>query len=298
MLKANIILLIAAIIWGCAFGFQRKASFELSTNAIIALRFSIAALAILPFYLLRKKNENELSLNSPKLIIGTLCAGIVLYMACAFQQWGLESTTAGKAGFITGMYVVMIPIIGIFIGKKTNAGTWTGVILATYGLYLLSVKEDFSFESGDLKVLVCAFICAIYGHIIGWLAPKCNPLDIAFWQYTISAVLGCITLVSMDSIPSMDKVMNQATAILYLGIISTALGFTLQVIGQKTVNPTHAAIILSLETVFAALAGYLMLNELLSLKAFIGCTFMLCGMIVAQLWEHKALKKVSTETQA
>jgi drug/metabolite transporter (DMT)-like permease len=283
-LQANLILIIAAAIWGCAFAFQRQIADDINSATVMFFRFAIASVCLLPILLINKNKSQEIkNPTSPKITIAIISSGIALFAACFFQQWGIEDTTAGKAGFITGMYVVMIPLMGLLWGQMPNKMAWVGVTLAIVGLYFLSIKDGFKLSQGDLKVLVCAFICAVYGHIIGWVSPKVNAVKLAFWQYSISTLLGFLLIIFLKINIQWSALSEAWVSFFYLGVISTALGFTLQTIGQKTINPTNAAIILSLETVFAALSGFLMLGETLSQRAIFGCALMLSGMLVAQI---------------
>ena len=214
---------------------------------------------------------------------GGLLAGLVLFAGASFQQVALVYTTAGNAGFITGLYVVLVPIIGIALGHRTHAGTWTGAALAAVGLYLLSVVDGFTISPGDLLVLIGAFFWAGHVHLIGWLSPRHDPLKIAFLQYAACAALSLIVSAAVEQ-NTVGRYLSAAVPILYGGVLSVGVAYTLQVVAQKSAKPAHAAIILSLEAVFAAIGGWLILGETLTPRAFAGCVLMLCGMLTSQLW--------------
>jgi drug/metabolite transporter (DMT)-like permease len=198
------------------------------------------------------------------------------------QQIGLVYTTAGKAGFITSLYVVLVPITGLFLGHRCSVAVWPGAALAVAGLYLLSITESFVIGPGDLCVLVGAFFWAIHVHLIGHLAKRANPLHIACIQFIACSALSLCVAIVLERI-SLLAILDAAIPILYGGILSAGVAFTLQVFCQRTSQPAHAAIIMSLETLFAALAGYLFLNEYLGLRGLAGCTLMLASLIVVQL---------------
>jgi drug/metabolite transporter (DMT)-like permease len=273
-------MLLAACIWGFAFGFQRQATQHLSTYSIVAIRFAIGALCLLPFVLAGLRRPG----SSWKVRLVAVAAGAVLFAGASFQQWGLVDTTAGKAGFITGLYVVIVPLLGLLRRQMPGRGCWAGVTLAVTGLYFLSVTEDMTFAPGDAKVLVGAVIWAMHVQLVGWLSPRSSPVRLACTQYAVCAVLGGSGVLLAGEPLTAGAVSGCMTSLLYLGVVSTACGFTLQVMGQREAPPAHAAIILSLETVFAALAGWILLNEVLSPRALVGCALMMAGMLTAQLW--------------
>jgi drug/metabolite transporter (DMT)-like permease len=215
-----------------------------------------------------------------------------LFAACSFQQVGLQYTTAGKSGFITGLYIFFVPLIGLFFGQKTGSGTWIGASVALIGLYLLSIKDDFSFAEGDLFQLICAVFFAAHVLVIGYLAKRMDPLKLSLIQYVVSAVLSFIIAMAIEDI-RWDMIVDTAIPLLYAGGMSIGVGYTLQVVAQQHAKSSHAAIILGLEGAFAVLGGWLLLDEHLSTRGLIGCVLMLTGMLLSQLIPKFNLKKLS-----
>lgn len=286
--KSDALLLTTAIIWGFAFVAQRVGMDFVGPFIFNGVRFALGCLVLLPFLLRNgmrttshptQRNPGNRRLG----ILGGLLAGIVLFSGASLQQVGLVYTTAGNAGFITGLYVVIVPILGIFLRHRTNTGTWTGAVLAAAGLYLLSVTDQFTIAFGDLLVLIGAFFWAGHVHIIGWLSPKLDSFKLAFLQYAACSVLSLVTAALFEH-NTMDNLLLAAIPILYGGILSVGIAYTLQVVAQKNAHPAHAAIILSLEAVFAAVGGRLLLDEILSARELLGCSLMLLGMLISQLW--------------
>jgi drug/metabolite transporter (DMT)-like permease len=207
----------------------------------------------------------------------------MLFMGMSLQQVGLVYTTAGKAGFITSLYVVIVPFLGLFWKQSTNPGIWIGAILAAIGLYFLSVTERFSVEFGDLLEFFCAFFWAGQVLIIGWLSPKIPTVKLAFNQFVVCAVLSFMVAVVFEDI-SWNALVQATGPILYAGILSSGVAFTFQIMAQRHTDPAHASIIMSMEAVFAAIGGWLLLNEILSMRGVMGCGLMLGGMLISQLW--------------
>jgi drug/metabolite transporter (DMT)-like permease len=208
------------------------------------------------------------------LIWGGAIAGVVLFLGASLQQIGIVYTTAGKAGFITGLYVVIVPFLGLFWHKAPDWGTWVGAALAAAGLYLLSVTEQFTIAFGDLLVLIGAFCWAAHVLIIGWLSPRSDPLKLALLSLAGGALTEPVSLAGLG---------QAALPIFYGGVFSVGIAYTLQVVAQQKAHPAHAAILLSLEAVFAAVGGWLILDESLNLRAFAGCALMMAGMLISQL---------------
>ncbi len=284
-LKADILMLIAAIIWGFAFVSQRVGMETMGPHLFNGVRFLIGSVAILPviWYFSNKTNTSKKpKVSNKKLILSGIVAGLFLFGGMTFQQVGLLYTTAGKAGFITGMYVFFVPVIGIFLGQKTKAGTWIGAIIALMGLYLLSVRSDFGLSYGDSLVLICAIFFAAHVLIIGYLAKRVDVLKLSLIQYVTTGVISMTVALFTEQV-SAHMISITIIPLLYAGVMSTAVAYTLQVVAQQHAHSSHAAIILSLEGAFAVLGGWLLLDEKIPLVGLVGCALMLAGMLISQL---------------
>lgn len=284
-LRSDLILLLAAIIWGFAFVAQRVGMEFVGPFTFNGVRFTLGTLALIPFLFFGKKftlKDPLLVISKRKIFLGVIGTGILLFIGVSLQQVGLKTTTAGKAGFITGLYVVFVPIVGIFLGHRTNLYTWLGVLLSATGLYLLSIQSGFRMEHGDLLVLGCAVVFTFHVLLIGWLSPRMNSFHLATGQFAICALLNLIVAFSIEPVDA-GKIMDAAVPILYGGIISVGIAYTLQVIAQKEAHPAYASIILSMEAVFAALGGWMILHESLSQRSLAGCFLMLAGMVIVQV---------------
>ncbi len=286
LFRANVLLLLTALIWGFAFVAQRVGMNYIGPFTFNALRFTLGTLVLLPFifYELDLKNwrtHHFSNIRLRSLVLGGLAAGIVLFSGSTFQQMGIVFTTAGKAGFITGLYVVLVPILGYFIHKPSSLQAWMGATLAIIGLYFLSVTSDFSINKGDLLVLIGAFFGAIHVQLIGWLSTRFPVISLAMLQFLTCAILSLLSALLMEQTDS-TAIYQAIIPILYGGLFSVGIAFTLQVVAQRDAHPTAAAILLNLESVFAALGGWLFLNEILTLRNLIGCALILSGMLLAQ----------------
>ena len=286
--KSDALLMTTAIIWGFAFVAQRVGMDYVGPFTFNGLRFAIGSLSLLPLVLISREQRTTtlqiLPNPGPKTILfGGAALGLALFSGASLQQIGLVYTTAGKAGFITGLYVIIVPIMGLFWKQQPKIGTWIGAILAAMGLYFLSVTEQFTIETGDLLVLIGAFFWAAHVLIIGWLSPRINPIKLAFSQYVVCSILSLITACIVEMI-TLSSIFEAAIPILYGGLLSTGVAYTLQIIAQRDSHPAHAAILLSLEAVFAAVGGWLILGEFISARGLFGCGLMLAGMLHSQLW--------------
>lgn len=283
-IKSDSLLLLTSLIWGFAFVAQRMGMDYVGPFVFNGIRFALGAMVILPFILLQNKkqtsNQQPVTRNR-YLAIGGLILGLSVFGGATFQQYGLVYTTAGNAGFITGLYVVIVPILGLFRKEFPHVSVWIAAMLAVVGMYLLSITESLTINFGDMLVLIGAFFWAAHVVIIGIMSPKVNALKLALIQYVVCAVLSIIVALAVES-NTWDGIFQAAIPILYGGILSVGIAYTLQVIAQKKASPAHAAIILSLEAVFAAIGGWLVLDEQLGYRAIIGCGLMLLGMLVAQ----------------
>ena len=297
-MKSNLLLLLTAVIWGFAFVAQRAGMEFLGPFTFNTARFTLGSLSLLPLLLLnQKKKFQKESLNliaDKNLFYGGLASGTVLFLGATFQQSGLVYTDAGKAGFITGFYIILVPILGLFIKQTTSMMTWIGAVVAILGLYFLSVNESFEINIGDILVLIGAFFWAIQILVIGFYSKRNDPFKLAFSQFVVCAALSLIAAVITESIELQNLVLA-ALPILYAGFFSVGIAFTIQVVAQKEAHPANAAIIMSLEAVFAVIGGYLILDESIPLRGLLGCVMMLIGMILSQLYLFsKKKEKYST----
>jgi len=284
-LKSNLLLLIAAIIWGFAFVAQRAGMEYLGPFTFNAARFILGSLSLVPLLLINQKHRQRkiifIDTNKPTYLIGGLSAGVFLFLGASFQQAGMVYTSAGKGGFITGFYIILVPILGLFIKQKTFFLTWFGAVIAITGLYFLSVSESFEINVGDILVLTGAFFWAFQILVIGFFSSKTDPILLAFLQFTVCSILSLSAAFITENI-LIDNLLNAIIPILYAGIFSAGIAFTLQIIAQREAHPANAAIIMSLESVFAVLGGWMLLSEVISFRVFIGSVLMLAGMIISQ----------------
>ena len=268
-LRADLLMLLTAAIWGSTFVAQRLGMEEIGPFLYTGLRFALGALVLLP------------------LLLGGALLGLVLTCGINLQQVGLLFTSVTNSGFITGLYVIMVPLLGLLVGQRAGTGTWLGAGLAVLGMALLSLGADFRIASGDWLQLAGAVVWGVHVLLVGALASRHDPLRIAFLQFLTCALLSLLLAVLLEEI-DVAAILRAGPAILYGGVIAVGIGFTLQVVAQKHAIASHAAIILSLEAVFAALAGALLLDESLPARGYLGAALMLAGMLVAQLWPRRA----------
>jgi len=291
--KSNLLLLLTAVIWGFAFVAQRKGMEFLGPFTFNTARFTLGSFSLIPLLIINRNKkfnkEKFLPLNNNNLLFGGLAAGTMLFLGATFQQGGLVYTEAGKAGFITGFYVILVPILGLFIKQKTSLITWLGAIVATIGLYFLSLNESFDINIGDVLVLIGAFFWAIQILVIAFYSTKIDAFQLAFTQFVVCAILSFIAAIISETIV-LQNFLKAIIPILYAGIFSVGIAFTIQVVAQREAHPANAAIIMSLEAVFAVIGGWIILNESIPIRGLIGCLLMLIGMIVSQLYLFKRNK--------
>lgn len=289
--RNSLLLLLTATIWGIAFVAQSVSMDYIGGFTFNSIRSLIGSLTLLPVILLlskpksaEEKNRPQTSSNQKILITGGICCGIILCLASNFQQFGIKYTTVGKAGFITACYIIIVPVIGIFLRKKCSPFIWIAVILSLCGLYLLCLTpgEGFAIGKGELLVLVCAFLFSIHILVIDHFSPLVDGVKMSCIQFLTGGILGAVFMLLFEN-PSIAMILSAAGPILYTGIMSTGVGYTLQIVGQKGLNPTVAALILSLESVFSALSGYLFLHQVLTTRELIGCALMFIAIVLAQL---------------
>ncbi|MGU5716846.1 DMT family transporter [Aeromonas taiwanensis] len=286
-MRSNMMLLMAAAIWGLGFVAQRLGMDHMGPFTFNGLRFLLGAFSLQPLLWWLKSRQPRQPAGQPsgdrrQLLIGGLLAGGVLFSAASLQQVGLLYTTAAKAGFITGLYIILVPVIGLALRHKTGANTWIGALIAMAGLYYLSVTEEFTIGYGDLLQVVGALFWAVHLLVLDHYSNRVAPIRLAGVQFVVCGLLSLITAFAIET-PTLSGAVAGWQALLYAGLVSVGIGYTLQVVGQRGAHPAHAAIILSLETVFAAIGGVLLLGEHLDERAIVGCTLMLAGMLISQI---------------
>ena len=283
--------ILAAFIWGTAFVAQDLCADSIGTFAFNATRYFIAVLALLVVILISdklKKNKptltaQEKKAGSKQLWLGGLCCGAALAIASNFQQAGLVAgTDAGKAGFITALYVVLVPVFGLFFKRKVSLPTWIAVVLSVVALYLLCIKGDFSLAPGDLLVLVCAVCFAVHILVIDHFTAYCDGVKLSCLQFLFAGIISTICMFIFEDV-DFAAILSCALPLLYVGIFSCGVGYTLQILAQKDSNPTVVTILLSLESVFAVIAGAIILKQQMTVREYIGCAIMFAAVILAQI---------------
>ena len=282
---AELLLGVAALIWGVAFVAQKWADQAgVGVAPITALRFGMGALALLPMAVIRLRRRGI----TRRELIGGAAAGLAMSAASMLQQAGVGATTAAAAGFITGLYVLFVPAIGLLFGLRSGWPVWVGACAAVAGLYLLSVHGLPEVNRGDLLVLACAVVWACHVLVVGWASPRSDAILISVVQFGLTALVGTAATAMQygtDWRAALHGVDAAWPSVLYLGLGAVAVAFTLQVVGQAVAPASHAALLLSLESVFAAIAGALLLGESLGWVQWLGCGLMLAGIVVSQVVE-------------
>ena len=293
-MKNSLLLLLTSFIWGVAFVAQSVGGEAVGCFTFNGVRSLIGALVLIPviFFLdaQKKKELGEEKFQEQKgdfktLLTGGICCGVMLCIASNFQQFGISFTTVGKAGFITAMYILIVPILGLFMKKKVSMKVWFGVVLATIGLYMLCMtSESFSLSKGDFLVLICAGFFSLHILIIDYFSPKADGVRMSCIQFFVCGIISMIIAFIFEQ-PNLGAILSGWLPILYAGILSCGVAYTLQIVGQKNMDPTVASLILSLESVFSVLAGWVILNQKLSGRELFGCGLMFLAIIMAQLPE-------------
>lgn len=290
-MKNNILLVLTALIWGCAFVAQSVGMDYVGPFTFNMARFLIGAIVLLPviwFMDCQRKTGAEKGAGQKTLIIGGICCGIALAVASTLQQWGILFTTVGKAGFITAMYIVIVPLLGIFIGKKVRPLIIGCVAIAVVGFYFLCMTESLRLGLGDFLVLLCAIAFSIHILVIDHFSPKVDGVKMSAIQFLTAAIISAVPTLLWEQ-PVFTEILQAWQPVLYAGVMSCGVAYTLQIIAQKSADPTVASLLLSLESVFSVLAGWVLLGQGLSLKELFGCVLIFCAIILAQLPEKKAV---------
>ena len=297
--KNAFMLILTAFIWGTAFVAQSVGMDYLGPFTFNGVRSLIGGVALIPcIWLLQKLNDKSEPVteerNRKDLLIGGISCGVLLFAASSLQQVGIQYTTAGKAGFITAFYIVFVPVLGIFLEKKTGWKVWTAVILALAGLYFLCITERFTIGKGDIFLFACALVFSLHILVIDYFSPKVEGVKMSCIQFLVCGIISLPFMFLLET-PRMGAIVDAAWPLLYAGVLSCGVAYTLQIIGQKNVNPAIASLILSLESCFSVLAGWVILGETLSVRESIGCILMFAAIILAQLPDKKDKEMAKNE---
>lgn len=287
-IKSSLILLLTATIWGVAFVAQSVGMEYIGPFTFNAIRCVLGGLVLIPVILVLKKKkeigaENQEKEDKKTLWTGGIACGVILCIASNLQQFGIMEASVGKSGFFTALYIVMIPVIGIFIGKRPGIKLWFCVALAVVGMYLLCMKDgSFTIERADIMLLLCALAFSFHILVVDYFSPKVGGVKMSCIQFFVCGVLSAVGMIFTE-IPDISNIQAAWLPLLYAGLLSCGVGYTLQIVGQKGINPIIASLIMSLESVISALAGWVILGQVLSLKEIIGCVLMFVAIVITQI---------------
>ena len=287
-IKSSLILLLTATIWGVAFVAQSVGMEYIGPFTFNAIRCVLGGLVLIPVILvLRKKKEtgaeNQEKEDKKTLWAGGIACGVILCIASNLQQFGIMEASVGKSGFFTALYIVMIPVIGIFIGKRPGIKLWFCVALAVVGMYLLCMKDgSFTIERADIMLLLCALAFSFHILVVDYFSPKVDGVKMSCIQFFVCGVLSAVGMLFTET-PDISNIQAAWLPLLYAGLLSCGVGYTLQIVGQKGINPVIASLIMSLESVISAPAGWVILGQVLSPKEILGCVLMFVAIIITQI---------------
>ncbi len=291
-IRNALLLLLTATIWGVAFVAQSVGNGYVGSFTFNAVRFFLGGIVLLPLLfwrnktLYQKETQEEKKARWRMTLRGGICCGLALGCASQLQQMGILNTTVAKAGFITAMYIVIVPLLGLLFHKKVRGIVWGAVVLAVFGMYLLCIQGSFSLEKGDFYVLCGAFVFSIHILVIDYFSPKADSVALSCIQFFVSSIVCGIGMLLTETV-SISAILEGWMPILYAGVMSCGVAYTLQVVGQKGVDPTVASLILSLESVISLIAGWILLGQALNFKEICGCVIMFMAIILVQLPERK-----------
>lgn len=293
--RYSLVMALASLIWGTAFVAQRMGADVLDAYSFNSVRSFIGAFALLPAILTLGRKSAKEQISAPSgikdMFLGGALCGLILTVSTLFQQVGLEGTSAGKAGFITALYILIVPLLGLFVGRKVGALVWIAVAMALVGMFQLCIKAGFTIEHGDLCVLCCAFTFSFHILLVDHFAQKVDGMVLSMLQFFFCGFFSLVPFLwKAAPIPEFSAVLQCWAPILYTAIFSSAIAYTLQIVSQKHLNPTVASLVMSLESVFAALSGWIILHEKLTPKELFGCVLVFLATIVSQIPTRKGSK--------
>lgn len=287
--RGSLLLLLAASIWGSAFVSQSVGMEYVGPFTFNCVRSLIGGIVLIPCiaFLNRGKSKKKMTASEKKrLLLGGICCGIALTTGSTLQQFGIMYTTVGKAGFITAFYIIIVPILGMFLGKKCGMSVWISVVIALAGLYFLCITDGFSIGKGDIYVFLCALAFSVHILVIDYFTQFNDGVKMSCIQFFICGII-CFVPMMLFEHPEIGTILLAWKPILYAGVMSCGVAYTLQIVGQKHMNPTVASLILSLESVTSVIAGFFVLHQNLSQRELIGCVLMFIAIILAQLPQKK-----------
>lgn len=304
ILRQSLLLFLTAVIWGVAFVAQSAGMDYVGPFTYNGVRCILGGLVLMPCIMLLDRIQGSRSNRAREqaaggdslvvcsaqedkkerntLLVGGMCCGLLLFTASSFQQFGIQYTTVGKAGFITAMYILLVPLLGLFVHKKVGMKVWIGVAFAVCGLYLLCMGNGFSLKMGDALVMVCAVLFSLHILVIDYFSPKVDCVRMSYIQFWVCGILSLLCSFLLES-PDLGSILAAWKPVCYGGIMSCGVAYTLQIVGQKGMNPTVASLILSLESVVSVVAGFLILHQTMSGRELLGCLSMVIAIVLAQL---------------
>ena len=288
-LKSSFLLFLAAFIWGVAFVAQSVGMDYMGPFSFNGGRFILGSLVLMPIVIFRRRKDKRKGVEragAKITVTGGICCGLALCAAALCQQIGIQYTTVGKAGFITTLYIIIVPIMGIFLKKKVPGKVWIGAVIAAAGMYLLCMSEKLALSKGDTYVFICAILFSVHILVIDYFSPKADGIELSCIQFLTAGVIASVGAIILEQ-PTLSNFIAGIIPLAYAGILSSGVAYTLQVIGQKDLDPTIASLILSLESVVSMLAGWVILKQALSGRELFGCLLVFAAVILVQLPDKK-----------
>lgn len=296
-LRSSALLFLTAFIWGVAFVAQSVGMDYIGPFSFNGARFLMGSVVLMPLVFVRRKKDQKKGVPRAGLkvtLTGGICCGLALCSAALFQQIGIMYTTVGKAGFITTLYIIIVPIMGIFLGKKAGGRIWIGAALAAAGMYLLCMSERLVLGKGDTYVFICAVLFSVHILVIDYFSPKADGVELSCIQFLTAGVISSVLAFLFEK-PQLQSFIDGMLPVAYAGIMSCGVAYTLQVVGQKNMDPTVASLILSMESVFSVLSGWIILGQALSGRELFGCVLVFGAVILVQLPDRKKEAKFGRE---
>lgn len=288
-LSSSLMLFLAACIWGFAFAFQSQGMEHMGPMTFNGIRFLIGAVVLIPVILLFRKPGEKKPISKQDIkvtVLGGVICGLCLFAASSLQQFGIQYTSVGKAGFLTTLYIILVPIIGIFLKRKVSLVVWIGAVLSVVGMYLLCVSETMSINKGDIFAFCCAIVFAFHILAVDYFSPKTNGIVLSCLQFLTSGICAMICAVIFEQ-PAFSNIISGIVPLLYVGVMSSGVAYTLQILGQKNADPTIASLIMSLESAVSVLGGWLILHQKLTEKELLGCLIMFIAVVGVQVFDVK-----------